>query len=291
MHSLQQKQMPHMAEKFYPPKQLVDDQVKQSVKLMWLDFETTGLDTLKHVPIEVAVRFTTADGDHAYPGLALTAPIAVSDAQVAAADDWVKENMRVRLAASMTHPQRIETYEQLDYLLSVWLSFFGSTKDKPTIYLAGNSVWYDRAFMIRLLPKTMELLRYRQIDVSSVRLFLEAALPEQKSKFDFRKRELHEADEDIKDSIQQFSLYRDYVRELADKPDVFDESNPKDLRDKGWMVAVHNDYRQDGKLHTFWCFTKGDLQTKGEGLSDAAALNEVRRRVAQLELKYGNDPC
>lgn len=30
----------------------------------------------------------------------------------------------------------------------------------------------------------------------------------------------------------------------------------KDLRDGGWMVAVHNDYRNNGKLFTFWLFRK-----------------------------------
>jgi len=27
------------------------------------------------------------------------------------------------------------------------------------------------------------------------------------------------------------------------------------LRENGWMVGVHNDYRQGGKLMTFWLFT------------------------------------
>jgi hypothetical protein len=45
------------------------------------------------------------------------------------------------------------------------------------------------------------------------------------------------------------------------------------LRDAGWVVAVHNDYRQGGTLHTFWLFTKGDRCAKGEGRSDAEALS------------------
>ncbi len=58
------------------------------------------------------------------------------------------------------------------------------------------------------------------------------------------------------------------------------------LRSRGWMVAIHNDYRLKGKNHTFWLFTKdGDSMfpssngkttagkfLKGEGLSDLEAL-------------------
>lgn len=56
---------------------------------------------------------------------------------------------------------------------------------------------------------------------------------------------------------------------------------PGTLRERGWMVAVHNDYRQDGASFTFWLFTKGDFAIKGEGRTDdiaiAAALLEADR--------------
>ena len=56
-------------------------------------------------------------------------------------------------------------------------------------------------------------------------------------------------------------------------------SNPDDIRAAGWMVAVHNDYRQNGERYTFWLFTKGDRAVKGEGRTDAEALNEIRRKL------------
>ena len=56
------------------------------------------------------------------------------------------------------------------------------------------------------------------------------------------------------------------------------------LRSAGWMVAVHNDYRQDGKLMTFWLFTRADetgkmVAVKGEGPTDDEALAQVYRQV------------
>lgn len=56
-------------------------------------------------------------------------------------------------------------------------------------------------------------------------------------------------------------------------------STPDDLRADGWTVAVHNDYRQDGQSYTFWLFTKNGRAVKGEGRTDAEALDEVRRIV------------
>jgi hypothetical protein len=50
----------------------------------------------------------------------------------------------------------------------------------------------------------------------------------------------------------------------------------KRLRDNGWMVAVHNDYRQDGEFRTFWLFTNDDgYYLKGEGKTDTEALAAV----------------
>lgn len=60
------------------------------------------------------------------------------------------------------------------------------------------------------------------------------------------------------------------------------ESIPDDIRAKGWMVAVHNDYRLGWELYTFWLFTKGNRCVKGEGKTDAEALNEVRKQLEEF---------
>lgn len=57
---------------------------------------------------------------------------------------------------------------------------------------------------------------------------------------------------------------------------------PDDLRAQGWTVAVHNDYRLDGEAHTFWLLTHEESGSfvKGEGRTDAEALNRVRSQLA-----------
>jgi hypothetical protein len=60
------------------------------------------------------------------------------------------------------------------------------------------------------------------------------------------------------------------------------EAAPDDLRAKGWAVAVHNDYRLAGENHTFWLFTNDGRCIKGEGKTDADALNQCRAALAAI---------
>lgn len=58
-------------------------------------------------------------------------------------------------------------------------------------------------------------------------------------------------------------------------------ASPDDLRADGWMVAVHNDYRLGGECHTFWLMVRGERAVKGEGRSDAEALDQIRARLKE----------
>lgn len=58
-------------------------------------------------------------------------------------------------------------------------------------------------------------------------------------------------------------------------------SLPADIRALGWSVAVHNDYRQDGRPMTFWLFVRDGRAVKGEGATDADALDEVRKQIKE----------
>lgn len=74
--------------------------------------------------------------------------------------------------------------------------------------------------------------------------------------------------------------FRGWVADRADE--IIAESSPNDIRALGWSVAVHNDYKLGGVPHTFWLFTKGSQCVKGEGRSDADALNQVRKSLRIL---------
>jgi hypothetical protein len=63
---------------------------------------------------------------------------------------------------------------------------------------------------------------------------------------------------------------------LTAERERLEAASPDDLRKQGWAVAVHNDYRLNGERCTFWLLTRGDRCAKGEGRTDADALNEIR---------------
>jgi hypothetical protein len=62
-------------------------------------------------------------------------------------------------------------------------------------------------------------------------------------------------------------------------PAAGDPASADDIRAAGWAVAVHNDYRLNGQAHTFWLFTKAGRAVKGEGKTDAEALEQVRAEI------------
>jgi hypothetical protein len=69
------------------------------------------------------------------------------------------------------------------------------------------------------------------------------------------------------------------VQRLRVEIEQLNEASPFDIRACGWALAVHNDYRLNGEPHTFWLFTQAGVCVKGEGCTDAEALNQVREQI------------
>lgn len=87
-------------------------------------------------------------------------------------------------------------------------------------------------------------------------------------------------------SEQASSIIRERDEAIA-RAERAEASLPEDIREKGWAVAVHNDYRLNGEKHTFWLFTKGDFAIKGEGLTDVEALDAIRTNPSFFTLTDG----
>ena len=69
-----------------------------------------------------------------------------------------------------------------------------------------------------------------------------------------------------------------------------EDVNAEMLRAEGWMVAVHNDYRLNGELHTFWLFTHPDGRwIKGEGRTDSDALRAAIAAAERLPAPGGGE--
>lgn len=80
------------------------------------------------------------------------------------------------------------------------------------VYLVGNSIRLDRAFIVRWMPPVDEAMHYRQIDLTSVRLFLEAQGLDTTTEVTVVSN--HRAAGDVRDSW----AYAQHLAELVMKP-------------------------------------------------------------------------
>jgi oligoribonuclease len=72
--------------------------------------------------------------------------------------------------------------------------------------LCGNSVWKDRSFLDKYMPTLTGLLHYRMIDVSGIKELVRRWYPAPYQAP--RKKEVHRALDDIRESIEELRWYR-----------------------------------------------------------------------------------
>ena len=76
--------------------------------------------------------------------------------------------------------------------------------------LAGNSVGADKNFLVKYMPKLMDRLHYRIVDVSTVKELAKRWYPKEFSGKP-EKKLTHRALDDIKESIEELKYYRKTV--------------------------------------------------------------------------------
>jgi oligoribonuclease len=171
-------------------------------RLVWIDLEMSGLDPDRHVIVEIATIVTDgqlgilAEG----PDIAVRHPEDV----LALMEDWSREHhqssgLMDRIRASACDCAEAER-QTIDFL-----SLHCEEGKSP---LCGNSVWQDRRFLVKYMPRLEAFLHYRIIDVSTVKELVKRWYP---SLAPFKKEKPHLAMSDIKESIHEMAYYRDRV--------------------------------------------------------------------------------
>jgi oligoribonuclease len=102
----------------------------------------------------------------------------------------------------------IESTNALENVEKELLEYVQKFTKKGVAVLAGNSIHMDRAFMMREMPKVLDHLHYRIIDVSSFYELGRRHNNELMSKCP-KKKNSHTARDDILESIAQLKWYRD----------------------------------------------------------------------------------
>lgn len=171
--------------------------------LVWIDMEMTGLDPETCVVLEIATIVTDpqlniiAEG----PVIAVHQPDEILDNM----DPWCIETHgktgltdRCRASDVSVTDAALQTIEFLEQYVAAGKS--------P---LCGNSIGQDRRFMVKYIPELEAYFHYRNVDVSTVKELVSRWQPEILS--GFKKRNVHLALDDIRESIAEMQYYREHV--------------------------------------------------------------------------------
>jgi oligoribonuclease len=170
-------------------------------RIVWIDLEMTGLDPERERIIEAAVLITDSELQIVAEGPELV--IHQPDTLLDGMDAWNTEHhgrsgLTDRVRASTTSEAQAE---------AELLAFVRQHCDEKTAPLAGNSVWQDRRFLARYMPKLETYLHYRLIDVSTLKELARRWLPEVLDSAP-AKRNTHRALDDIRESLEELRHYR-----------------------------------------------------------------------------------
>jgi len=169
--------------------------------LVWIDLEMTGLDSAADVILEIACVIT--DGNlntiAESPSLIIHQP----EEKLRVMNQWCQEQHvktglveAVRKSTIMLQQAEKEIFDLI-------------RKHCPihTGVLSGNSVWQDRVFLAKYMPKIPVYLHYRTVDVTTVKELVRRWYP-QSPHTEYKKSDQHRALSDIYESIAELQHYR-----------------------------------------------------------------------------------
>jgi oligoribonuclease len=162
----------------------------------------TGLDIERESIIEIATIVT--DGELNILAQGPNLAISVDEKLIEGMDEW---NTTHHFGSGLV--ERIRTQGvSLDTAEKETLDFLNKWVEPNTAPLCGNSVWNDRRFLEKEMPKVAEFLHYRMIDVSTIKELARRWYPEV-DKYD--KKASHLALDDILESVEELDYFRDKV--------------------------------------------------------------------------------
>lgn len=170
-------------------------------RLVWIDLEMTGLDSLRDHIIEIATVVTDGDLEIVAegPNIVIHQPRSVMYEM----DDW---NTRHHTASGLFNEvlsSRIST-EEAERSTLAFLKEHCVAKSSP---MCGASICQDRRFLSRAMPELAAFFHYRNLDVSSIKILGSLWRPEALE--GVKKDDRHRAKSDILASIAELRHYRE----------------------------------------------------------------------------------
>ena len=171
-------------------------------RIVWVDLEMTGLDTSRHVIVEVAALVTDAQLEILDEGLDLV--VHATEDELAEMDDFVLNMHTENGLLDEIRSSSVSIKEAEDAVLALIAKHCDPEHPAP---LAGNSIATDRSFIREQMPRLDAALHYRMIDVSTIKELSRRWFP--RAYYNQPEKGLaHRALADIVESIQELDYYR-----------------------------------------------------------------------------------
>ncbi len=171
--------------------------------LVWMDLEMTGLDPEGGDRIiEMASLIT----DNNLNILATGPVIAIAQPEevLLKMDSW---NTKTHTGSGLVKRVRESLISEQE-AEALTLKFISQHVKKNQSPLCGNSIWQDRRFLAKYMPKLEQYLHYRLIDVSTIKELAKRWNPKVYNNHD--KENPHQALLDIQESIGELRHYREH---------------------------------------------------------------------------------
>ena len=176
-------------------------------RLIWIDLEMTGLDTLADSILEIATVVTDADLRILAEGpeLAINHPLE----RLQAMDDW----NRNQHSKSGLWQRVLDSTVTLQEAENRTLRFLEQWVAPNTSPICGNSICQDRRFLHREMSRLERYFHYRNLDVSTIKELARRWAPEVLA--GVGKESAHTALSDVHDSITELRHYRTFMGKLG----------------------------------------------------------------------------
>ena len=179
----------------------------QPTRLIWIDLEMTGLDTINDTILEVATIVTDAELNVLARGPVCA--IRHDDSVLKAMDDW---NRRHHTDSGLWQRVVFSRYS-MEAAESATIEFLKEWVEQGVSPMCGNSICQDRRFLHRSMPELESWFHYRNLDVSTIKILANEWLPPELREFEKENR--HEALADIQESIDELRYFRQFMGEFA----------------------------------------------------------------------------
>jgi len=173
-----------------------------SLNLIWIDLEMTGLIPETDRIIEIATLVTDAQLNILAEGPTLA--IKQSDQALAGMDDW---NQRHHGASGLIERVKESSIDEIEATRQT-IEFLAEYSHKSASPMCGNSICQDRRFLARYMPELESFFHYRNLDVSTLKELARRWKPEILG--GLVKQGSHQAMEDIRDSVVELKYYREH---------------------------------------------------------------------------------